>query len=228
MARITVWDYPVRIFHWVFVACFFSALGLAEFIPEHSQLFDLHMLIGIVLAPMVLLRILWGFIGTKHARFQSFIYRPKEVFKYLTSIVTLRGSRYVGHNPAASYAAIALIFLVLSIVASGLLMGQGEFFEEAHEVLAYVMLTVVVVHICGVLLHVVRHKENIIFSMFSGMKEGEEKDTIPSPKPVIGFIFLMLVVIWATIVFRGYDRQTQRVELPLIGTSIQLGEGENS
>ncbi|TWU30295.1 cytochrome b/b6 domain-containing protein [Bythopirellula polymerisocia] len=226
MARITAWDYPVRIFHWAFVACFFSAIGLAEFAPEHSQLFDLHMLVGLILAPMVILRILWGFIGTKHARFQSFVYRPKEVSDYLISIITLKGRRYLGHNPAASYAAIAMIVLALSIVASGLLMGQGEFFEEAHGVLAYVMLTVVAVHVCGVILHVVRHKENIIFSMFSGTKEGEEKDTIPSPKPVIGFMFLLFVIGWATMVFRGYDRQTQRVELPLIGTNIQLGEGD--
>ena len=92
--------------------------------------------------------------------------------------MTLKGRHYVGHNPAASYAAIAMLVLAVGIVASGLLMGRGEFFEEVHGALAYAMLAVVVAHVCGVILHVVRHKENIVVSMFSGAKEGEEKDAI--------------------------------------------------
>jgi cytochrome b len=226
MARITVWDYPVRVFHWVLALCFFSALGLAQFAPEHSRLFDLHMLIGLILAPMVFLRIVWGFIGTKYARFSSFIFGPKEVFEYLASIITLNGRHYVGHNPAASYAAFAMLVLVLCIVATGLLMQSGEFFEEVHGILAYVMFAVVVTHVCGVALHVFRCKENIILSMLSGCKDGKEEDAIASPKPVISLVFLLLVGTWTTMLVRGYDRQTQRVGLPFIGKVIQLGEGE--
>ncbi len=225
MKRITIWDYPVRVFHWAFVVCFFSALGFAEFASEHSRLFDFHMLLGLVLAPMVLLRILWGFLGTKHARFLSFPFQPKKLFEYLMSIVTLQGPRYVGHNPAASYAAIAMLTLSLGIVATGLLMQASEFFEEIHGALAYLMLAVIAAHVLGVILHVVRHKENIILSMFSGTKEGEDADAIGSSRPLVALVFVLLIAGWAVTLFRGYYQETQQVEIPVIGTTIQLGEG---
>jgi hypothetical protein len=89
------------------------------------------------------------------------------------------------------------------------------------------MLAVVVAHVCGVILHVVRHKENIIVSMFNGRKEGEEADSIPSAKPMVAIVFVLLVGIWTWTLIRGYDRPTQRLELPFIGKAIQLGEGES-
>lgn len=184
------------------------------------------MLIGLVLAPVIILRILWGFIGTKHARFSSFIFGPKEVFAYLSSIFSSKGKYYVGLNPAASYAAFAMLILALGVVATGLLTESGEIFEEAHEILPYIMFAVVVVHVCGVILHVVRNNENT-FSMFSGTKAGEEHEAIPSSKPIVAIVFLLLMGTWTTAVVRGYDRQTGSVGLHFMGQSIQLVEGES-
>ena len=225
MTRITIWDYPVRVFHWAFAICFFAAMGLAMLASEHSQLFDYHMLLGVTIVPIVLLRILWGFIGTKHARFLSFPLQPRKLFNYLFSVVTRKGPRFVGHNPAASYAAIAMLAISLGIVATGFLMQTGEFFEEVHEALAYLMLAVVVVHVLGVVLHVLRHKENIILSMFNGTKEGEESDAISSSRPLIAFILVLLIAGWAVTLVRGYHHQTHQLKLPAIGRIIQLGEG---
>lgn len=183
------------------------------------------MLLGLVLVPMVIFRILWGFLGTKHARFLSFPFQPKKFFEYLLSIFTLKGPRYVGHNPAASYAAISMLALSLGIVATGLLMQAGEFFEEIHGALAYLMLAVVAAHVLGVVLHFVRHEENIILSMFSGTKEGEDADAIGSSRPLVALVFVLLISGWAVTLFRGYDQETHQVGNPMIGTTIQLGEG---
>jgi hypothetical protein len=81
-------------------------------------------------------------------------------------------------------------------------------------------------HVCGVILHVVRNNENI-FSMFSGTKAGEEHEAIPSSKPIVAIVFLLLMGTWTTAVVRGYDRQTGGVGLHFMGQSIQLVEGES-
>jgi len=226
MARISIWDYPVRLFHWALTACFFSALALAQFAPEHSQGFDVHMLLGLVLIPLVLLRILWGFVGTKHARFSSFQLSPKAVFDYLAGILTMKGKRDVGHNPATSWATFVMLGLILAIVVSGLLMGNGEVFEEGHGLLAYVCLAIVGVHVVGVFIHIFRHKENIILSMFTGSKEGVEDEAIGSSRPFAAIAFLLLMGVCTTAIVRGYDRQARHVDIPVLGQSIQLGEGE--
>lgn len=229
MSRILVWDLPTRLFHWLLAAGFAAAFAIAILASDEHPLFPFHAILGLVLAFMVVLRVLWGFVGTRHARFRSFLFGPVSVLGYLKRVMTTRGARYVGHNPGSSYAIFAMLALVLGTVISGALRQTGsEAAEELHELFAYCTIAVAAAHVAGVLLHTVQQRENITLSMFSGLKEGEPSDAIPSARPVAGVVFLLFTLLWAGGLVRNYDRAAQRTILPVVGVAVQLKEAEQA
>lgn len=209
-ARLQVWDIFVRIFHWTVVAAFFVA-----YLTE-DDLLTLHVWAGYTIGGFVILRVVWGLIGPKHARFSDFIYRPFMVWSYALSLVTFRPTRrYLGHSPAGGAMVLALLIGLSATVWTGLELyaveenagplaaistksepeatdlskllvyvsgdeeqhedeGEAEeFWEELHEVLANVTLLLVFVHIGGVVLASIVHRENLAKAMVTGWKRLE-------------------------------------------------------
>ena len=109
-----VWDPVVRIGHWVLVISVLTAY----FVGDGSK--DIHVIAGYTVAGIVVLRLVWGFIGTRHARFSDFVRGPSAVFGYLTSIFRGGYRRYVGHNPAGGAMIIALLFSLAVTTGSGM------------------------------------------------------------------------------------------------------------
>lgn len=169
--KILVWDVPVRVFHWLMVLSFAGAYITAE--SEQWRL--LHVTLGYTMAGLVAFRILWGLLGTRYARFSSFIRGPKIVARYFVAMVRRRPEHYVGHNPVGALAIIAMLGLTLAIAASGWAIYNdigADWLEEVHELAANVMLAVVLMHIAGVLVASWLHRENLVGAMFSGRKAG--------------------------------------------------------
>ncbi len=178
-----IWDPLVRIFHWSLVALFcFSYLTEDDFI-------DLHAFSGYLIGGLLLFRLLWGLIGTKHARFSDFIYSPRHTMNYLKDIARCKAKRYLGHNPAGGMMVIALLLSLSLTVCSGMLTygamefagpltsltanlshQQAEWLEEGHEFFAHLTLLLVMLHISGVVFSSVLHKENLVGSMLTGRK----------------------------------------------------------
>ncbi len=115
-AAVRTWDPLVRLSHWTMVVTFFIAYFTEE------DLLSLHVWAGYVLGVVVLLRIVWGFVGPPHARFTDFLYRPREVVVYLRDLLTLRGKRYLGHSPAGGAMVVLLLTGMLATVGSGLVL----------------------------------------------------------------------------------------------------------
>ena len=178
--RLTVWDPLIRIFHWSLVLFFF----LAYVTEDDFQ--TIHVYSGYALLGLIGFRLVWGFIGTHYARFQQFIYAPGTVENYFYSLFAPHSPRYLGHNPAGGYMVIALM---LSISITGLLglvlyatEGGGplsqtffagwhsEWLEELHEIAANVCVLLISIHIFGVLVSSLKHRENLVKSMFTGIK----------------------------------------------------------
>jgi cytochrome b len=227
MNRLLVWDIPTRLFHWLLVAVCGAAFVLAFGAHEHSLAFDSHMLLGLALLPLLLFRVIWGFSGTRYARFRSFLFSPKEMLAYLSGILTRSAQRHVGHNPAASYAIFAMLALLAGIGVTGLLIPVGgELCEDLHEVMSYALLVLVGGHLLGVLFHTMAHKENIVLSMLTGRKTVAAGEGIPSSRPVVAVIALVLLGTWAVALVTTYDTAARRLDIPFVGKSVQFGKSE--
>lgn len=109
-----VWDPLIRIGHWTLVIAFFTAYLAGD------DLFNIHKWAGYVVAAYVLVRIVWGIIGSRHARFTDFVRGPGAVFGYLRGLMTGKVKDYAGHNPAGGAMVIALLFSLLVTTSSGM------------------------------------------------------------------------------------------------------------
>jgi cytochrome b len=230
MKRHLVYDLPTRLFHWLFSGLFLTAFIITKTIDDDSPLFSYHMLAGIALGFVVLLRIIWGFLGTKHARFSGFALNPLDLVGYFKGILSGDKRRWAGHNPASSWAGIVMMVMALGLGITGYLMTSGpnkETFEDVHELLANGFIVVVILHVAGIALHTIRHQEMIGMSMLDGKKTDISIDqTITSSRTGFGILFLGLVVAFSLHLFKNYDSQTQ--SLQLFGTTLQLGENEDN
>ncbi|MGD2083257.1 MAG: cytochrome b/b6 domain-containing protein [Chromatiales bacterium] len=180
---VKVWDPAVRVFHWTLVAAFTVA-----YLTE-DDLLTLHVWAGYLVGALVGFRLLWGLVGTRHARFGDFVRGPRQTLAYLKDVVAFRARRYLGHNPAGGAMVIALLVSLVITTLTGLAVygteemagplagtlagagpGASELFEEVHEVFANLTLALVVAHVVGVLLASLQHHENLVRSMFTGRK----------------------------------------------------------
>ena len=176
-----VWDPVVRIGHWTAVFTFVLA-----YVTEGEA--PVHMWAGYLLATVVLFRLLWGFIGSAHARFSDFLYSPARILTYLKSLLGGRPEHYRGHNPAGGVM-ILLLLLSLALTAgsgmaiyaveehagplAGLLTASEsaeDLWEEVHELFGNLTLTLVIVHVVGALVSSYLHRENLVKAMVTGRK----------------------------------------------------------
>ena len=191
--RILVWDAPVRVFHWLMVLSFAGAYLSAE--SERWRL--LHVTLGYTMAGLVGFRILWGLLGTRHARFASFVRGPAAVGSYLKSLLQRRPEHHTGHNPAGALAIVALLLMTLAVTASGWASYQelgGERLKELHELLANLMLGVVGLHIAGVVAGSWLHRENLVTAMFTGRKDGPPEQGVRRAWRGVGVLMLAAVL----------------------------------
>ncbi len=192
-----IWDAPVRVFHWLMVLCFAGAYLTAE--RETWRL--VHVTLGYTLAGLVVFRLLWGMVGTRHARFSDFVRGPSAVIGYLRSIWHGRPEHHTGHNPAGAWAILALIALALGVSASGWALYSdlgGEALEEVHEAIANLMLGLVVVHVAAVLVSSRLHRENLVGAMITGRKQAPPEAGISRARRGVALILVVVVVgFWA-------------------------------
>ncbi|MDP1958034.1 MAG: cytochrome b/b6 domain-containing protein, partial [Rhodocyclaceae bacterium] len=122
-----------------------------------------------------------------HARFASFVRGPGAVLEYVTGLFRHAESHYAGHNAAGGWAIVALLALGLLTGASGWLVYQdsgGEWLKEVHEALATGMLAVAALHVAGVVVSSLAHHENLVWAMFTGLKQGRPDEAITSTRPL--------------------------------------------
>ena len=191
--KVLVWDAPVRVFHWLMVFSFAGAYLTAE--SERWRL--LHVSLGYTMGGLVAFRIIWGLIGTRHARFSDFVRGPAAIARYVGGMLRGESKRHVGHNPVGALAIVALLGLTLATAASGWAVfndAGGEWLEGAHEFAANTMLAVVGIHIAGVLLASKFGRENLIGAMFTGRKVGRPEDGVRSAWRSVAMLMLVAVL----------------------------------
>lgn len=167
---VRVWDRFVRVFHWSLVA------GIAAAWVTADEFKTPHEWIGYATLALVAARVVWGFVGSRHARFADFLRGPQATFAYLRDLMRGRERRYLGHNPAGAAMIVALLCAVAGTGITGWLMTTDAFWgsgamEAAHEVLATLILVLAAGHVGGVVWESLRHRENLVRAMFTGRKK---------------------------------------------------------
>lgn len=163
---VKVWDALVRAGHWTLVIC----IAAAWFV--HGQW---HEWLGYAALAVVALRVVWGLIGSRYARFGQFVRSPALTLAYGRQILAHREPRHIGHNPLGAWMIVALLLTLAGVCASGWLYTTDRFWgeewvEDIHEGLTNVLLTLVALHVAGVIFSSLRHGENLVRAMINGRK----------------------------------------------------------
>lgn len=179
-ATVRVWDPLVRVFHWSLA----GGIALAWITAEESERW--HEIIGWAVLGLVAVRLLWGLVGPRSARFLSFVRGPGAVLGYAARAAGGHAERHLGHNPLGGWMVVALLLTVTATGLTGWLMSGGaglgedavEMLEEVHEALANGMLALVALHVVGVIWSGWQHGENLVGAMFTGRKRAPQGDDV--------------------------------------------------
>lgn len=193
MQQVKVWDWPTRLGHWILAISFIVAYVTAE--SERWRL--VHVISGCAVLGIVLFRLVWGFVGSRYARFSEFLTSPQRAFSYLKSYLpgSAKSTHYLGHNPAGGWAVVLLLLNAGLAAISGLLAYHYTDMKnigELHELFSNAALAMVGVHLLGVVVSSWVHKENLVKAMFTGIKNGPIGKGISSTHSLAALV----MVVW--------------------------------
>lgn len=208
---VAIWDLPTRLFHWLLAI----AVLIAFFVePEGALAFAAHAIAGYLALALVLFRLPWGIIGSRHSLFADFLYGPATVTSYAGRLLRLQLPRYVGHNPLGGWMVVILLVGAAATSLTGLFAGgeeggsgpfapaTGEGLGDLHGTLANLLIALVVFHVAGVIIDILLTRENIVRAMITGRKELEspaasaEPPLVPSRRAVIPAIAAAAVLVY--------------------------------
>ena len=180
-AIVKAWDPLIRVFHWSLVLSIVIA-----FISEDDWM-NVHIWAGYAVSLLIGIRLLWGLVGTRNARFTSFVRSRRVVMQHLKGMLTFKAPHYLGHNPVAAVMVLLLLSSITLVAFSGVIMiageGQGplahtmfsswngKWLEETHEFLAHFTLLLIVTHVSGVIFSSLLEGENLARAMLTGRKK---------------------------------------------------------
>jgi len=187
-----VWSMFIRVFHWSLVLFF-----VAAYITSSSGDDDIHMILGYIVSVLLFVRIVYGFTTQGYGRFSNFLYAPPMIWQHAKEIACNQPKHYLGHSPMGSAMVFALLILLLVLATSGLLyQGWGEYEGPlwwldmmpsdvlghdawaVHRVLPDILWGFIALHIAGVALASIQHKENLPRAMVTGFKHNKKGDDI--------------------------------------------------
>ena len=190
---VRVWDWPVRIVHWAMALLLVTLLTTAKI---GGDAMEWHMRAGEAMLALVLFRVLWGFTGSRYARFSSFVRGPHAVIAYARSILVPPHELHVGHNPLGGWMVIALLLALLFQTGTGLFTNDDVLTEGPlvrlitknlsdtitgfHHRNAWIVVALAIAHIGAVLFYLFALKENLIKPMLHGAK------TLPAAGAIAG------------------------------------------
>jgi cytochrome b len=205
--QVLVWDIATRLFHWFLVALVTICLLTGE---DEGLAFIIHAYAGFVIIPLLFFRAGWGIFGSQHSRFADFLYSWPATKGYALSLLRLKPTHFVGHNPLGGWMIILMLVALTATALSGVLMvaNGATWLEDIHEAIGSFMQILVFVHIGGVLVDQLLSGEKIVQAMITSRKELAEESTMREAPPAgwaKALIFAVLIVIGATCLFQKVD-----------------------
>jgi cytochrome b len=196
--KIKVWDASLRFFHWSLVA----SIGFLWYSGETGgNVMNWHIYVGYFVLGLIIYRVIWGFIGSRYARFGQFVTGPFATVKYAMQFLIGREKEHLSHNPLGSWMVLVLLTVIFLQAATGLfasddILVEGPLYSlvpndiagmltEIHEFNFNVILACIAVHIVAVLLHMVFRREHLARSMVTGYKTSKSAEATSIKEPFI-------------------------------------------
>lgn len=208
--KVLVWDWPVRVMHWGLVVAVFGAWLTREL---EGDWFAWHVRCGYAVIVIACVRLVWGFVGTRHARFSNFVRGPKTVLHDLRALVQRDAEGNVGHTPAGAWMIVTLLAMLLAqgltglfsndqVYQTGPLFGYvtGETSDRLttlHKQIFDVLWIAILIHVLAAFFYLLVKRRNLIAPMFSGKKSrsdvpvGEE---IEASRGVIAIVIAAVII----------------------------------
>lgn len=206
MTKSYIWPLFNRLSH-ILLGVFFT---ICYILADFDELLPYHVSFGLALGVVFIFRIFWGYIGPKHSKFKDFRFNKNELIEYMLHPFS-KTKEYVGHNPASSFAIVAMMVLAFLSIISGLFaygieenhgvlsflhtqyFKKMDIFKDIHELFSNLFLAVIIVHIVGSLVDKFIKKSDAIDSMISGYKLTKENETIKTNivQKVLGIVFIL-------------------------------------
>ena len=210
-----VWDLPTRIFHWLFVLTICAQYATAK---AGFDWMLWHFRLGFFMIGLLTFRIIWGFVGPRHARFASFLKGPGTVLTYMKQVHRVKDALYsVGHNPMGALMVVAMLLLVVAQVTTGLFStddiaytgpyyplvsnATAERLTAWHHMIFNFIIAAVVLHIAAILFYTLVKRHRLVPAMVHGRKPAEHVPAQESiPNSALGRA-LIVILIAAGVVF---------------------------
>ena len=179
---IRVWDLPLRLFHWLLLICVAGAL-----ISVQIKAMDWHGRFGLAVVGLLAFRLVWGLIGSTHARFWAFAPGPKTLSDYV------RGRWHgLGHNPLGALSVFAILGVLAFQSITGLFADDviaytgplrravsGDTASQLtswHMRMEYVIYGLIALHLAAIAVHELIKRERLVKPMITGRKQVEARD----------------------------------------------------
>ncbi|MGW8187140.1 MAG: cytochrome b/b6 domain-containing protein [Desulfobacterales bacterium] len=192
LQRVTVWDFPTRLVHWLLVAFVGTSFVTAEIGGNAMQV---HEWSGFVILSLLLFRVGWGFFGSKPSRFSDFVCGPKAVLSYARGLLRKDSPPHFGHNPLGGWSIVAMLLALFVQAGTGLfanddILTEGplyswvskstsDFITDIHEWNQGVIVALVVIHLFAILFYFFVKRENLVSPMITGVRSWN--DTVVEP-----------------------------------------------
>jgi cytochrome b len=215
-----VWDLPLRIVHWAMVALLIALVTTAKL---GGGAMDWHVRSGEAMLTLVLFRILWGFLGSHHARFSTFVRGPAAVIAYARSLLRPRHAHFAGHNPLGGWMVVLLLVALLVQASAGLFSNDdiategplarfiskdlSDAISSFHIRNAWFVVALASVHVAAALFYLIRFRENLIWPMIDGVKHvphslAHAANGNASPARALALFALCALAVWLLVTRR--------------------------
>ncbi len=216
--QVLVWDIPIRLFHWLLVVCV-----ILSFVSGNigGNAMNYHMLGGYAILVLLIFRITWGIVGSRTARFSSFVKGPATVFSCAGSLLKKKTETpYLGHNPLGGWSIVAMLVVLLVQVVTGLFANDDIFIEgplygwvskdasdlitRVHLINRYLIMALIAVHVLAVFFYLFFKRENLIRPMITGRKRWHATTTNPIGSNMLAAVVFGLAALAVYLLVQGH------------------------
>jgi len=207
--RVLVWDLPTRLFHWLLLICVILSF-VTGIIGGNAM--EYHLLSGYAILVLLIFRMAWGFVGSRTARFSSFVKGPATVLSYLRVLLQKKTEKpYLGHNPLGGWSIVAMLLVLFVQVATGLfanddILTEGPLYvwvtketsnllTWVHLINRFVLVALIAVHIFAVFFYFFFKHENLIGPMITGRKLWHAAVENPAGSNLLAAVIFALAIL---------------------------------